>query len=86
MLSRFPEQAGDKPFAAELPINYFSWVGELPVTANDVRKETRKDPVLSRVWHYTMKGWPQKLPEPDLQDFFSRKDQLSTDQGCICDR
>jgi len=83
MLSRFPEQAGDKPLASELPINYFSWVNELPVTADDIREETRKDPLLSRVYHYTMNGWADKPPDPDLKPYFTRKDQLSTEQGCL---
>ena len=70
MLSRFPEQAGEKPFASELPINYFSWVGELPVTANEIKEETRKDPVLSRVWQYIMNELPEKPSEPSLKDYF----------------
>ena len=28
-------------------------------------------------------GWPQKLPEPDLAPFFSRKDELSVENGCV---
>ena len=30
-----------------------------------------------------MEGWPNKLKEESIKPFYQRKDQLSTDQGCL---
>ena len=35
---------------------------------------TAKDPILMRVYHYVLEGWPQGV---------QKRDQLSSDQGCI---
>ena len=48
VLSRFPVK-DDKNLATELPINYFSYTDDLPVSAQEISAETRKDPVLGKV-------------------------------------
>lgn len=58
-------------------------VDDLPVSATDIATETRHDPILSKVLDLTLSGWPKFLPNPDLKPFHVRKDELSTDQGCI---
>ena len=51
---------GDKQnLATELPINYFTYTDDLPVSAQDIRAETLKDPVLSKVLNHIMNGWPK---------------------------
>ncbi|RUM45435.1 MAG: hypothetical protein DSY80_03320, partial [Desulfocapsa sp.] len=82
MLSRFPGKT-DAGVATELPINYFSRVDELPITAANISEETRKDPVLSKVWEFIMNGWPNHVTDPDLMEYFRRRNELSDDQGCI---
>ena len=32
---------------------------------------------------YVMEGWPQRGVEDNLKPFYHRKDQLTTDQGCL---
>lgn len=44
---------------------------------------TRKDPVLARVYDFTLHGWPQAVEDPLLQPYFSRNEELSVDQGCV---
>ena len=60
-----------------------SYVDELPITAGDLASGTRKDPVLARVYDFTLHGWPQSVEDPLLQPYFSRRDELSADQGCV---
>ena len=82
VLSRFPVK-DDKNLATELPINYFSYTDDLPVSAQEISAETRKNPVLSKVLNYIMNGWPKYNPDEDLKDYFSRRRELTVDQGCI---
>ena len=58
-----------------------SYVNELPVTAR--ASATRKDPVLAHVYGSTLHGWPSVVADPMLQPYFSRKHELSVDQGCV---
>ena len=67
----------------EKEVYLISYLEELPVTARDIGATTRKDPVLARVYDFTLHGWPQALDDPVLQPFFSRKQELSVDRGCV---
>ena len=60
-----------------------SYLEELPVTARDIAAPTRKDPVLARLYDFTLHGWPQALNAPVLQRYFSGKQELSVDRGCV---
>ena len=60
-----------------------SLVDGLPLTAADIAGETVKDPILSQVYQYMLGGWPQKGVSDALKPFYQRRDQLSTDQGCL---
>ena len=45
----------------------------------------KHDSVLSKVLQYTVQGWPNStdhLPEA-FKPYYNRKDQLTTEQGCI---
>ena len=55
----------------------------LPVTADMIAHETRNDVVLSKILEYTLNGWPPKCPSPEILPFYSRKYELSTEQGCV---
>ena len=60
-----------------------SYLEELPVTARNIAAATRKDPVLARVYDFTLHGWPQALDDSVLQPYFSRKQERSVDRGCV---
>ena len=60
-----------------------SCVNELPITALDIASATRKDPVLARVYDSSLHGWPSVVADPVLQTYFSRRHELSVDQGCV---
>ena len=48
----------------------------LPVTAEDVARETKKDSVLKRVYEHALRGWP-KHGETELQPYQQRANQLT---------
>ena len=54
-----------------------------PVTATKIAQETRKDAVLSKVLYYTLHGWPNVCPAPNLSPFFVRRLELTCESGCI---
>ena len=59
-------------------------IQSLPVTAVDVRKTTRTDRVLSRVYQYTQNSWPWPASVPEyLQPFKSRQDEIGVEDGCL---
>ena len=65
-------------------IHLLSELDTQPVTAEEVKRETSKDPVLSRVREYILRGWPEKSNiDPDLQAYYCRRDELSVDDDII---
>lgn len=64
-------------------MNYFTHTNELPISAKEVESETMKNPVLSKVWHYVMTGWPEQCKDAGLMEYFKRRHELSVDQGCV---
>ena len=48
----------------------------LPVTVDNVRRETQRDPVLAQVHEMTRKGWPHNH-DPVLNPYFVRKDEIT---------
>ena len=67
----------------EEEVYLISYLEELPVTARDIAAATSKDPVVARVYDFTLHGWPQALDDPVSQPHFSRKQELSVDRGCV---
>ena len=57
-------------------------IGSLPLTAGQIRKATRADPVLSRVVEYTMTGWADD-ENPAIQTYYQRRNELTVEDGCL---
>ena len=55
----------------------------LPTTHAELRNATCKDPVLTKVFRYTLDGWPKQLSteESDLKPFFRRRLEITIEQG-----
>ncbi len=81
-MSRLPTVVKDGT-GEEGSVFYFSQVDELPVSARDIAQATRKDPTLCKVWNYTVNGWPNYVSEENLKPYFTRRNELSEDQGCV---
>ena len=53
------------------------------LTSQMIQKETRVDPVLSQVYSFIIGGWPTVVMDPSFAPFKSKRDELTTQQGCI---
>ena len=82
-LSRLPMQEEEDESEVAATMLKVSLMDGLPITASDITAATTKDPSLSQVLQYTLEGWPQKGVSDNLKIFYQRRDQLSTDQGCL---
>jgi len=83
VLSRLPLSTPDTADPDEqASVNMMS-MKELPVTAKMIAEATSKDPTLARVYDYTHHGWQHVLRGESLYQYFSRKDELSLEDGCI---
>ena len=54
----------------------------LPVTFQHIQKATRRDPVLGKVYHYVIGGWPSHVPD-ELKPYKNRETELSIENGCL---
>ena len=61
----------------------FNQLESSPVTATQVRMETSRNPILSRVLQFVMSGWPRSCPQEELKPYWYRRTELSTIQGCL---
>ena len=52
---------------------------DFPITAKDIGKATVLDPLLSRVLHFVMTGWPEKCDEEELKPYHIRSQELTMD-------
>ena len=57
-------------------------LAESPVSADDIRTWTARDPKLSRVLQYVQQGWPSVV-DSDLERYASKQLELSTYNGCL---
>jgi len=80
-LSRLP--CNNSPLKEEAELYFFSGLEELPVDAKDISRESRRDPVLARVLNYTLTGWPSYVSSKELKPYFTRRHELTADQGCV---
>ena len=55
------------------------------LTAKKIESYTKKDPILSKVLHYIMNGWPDKGIQfsEEMTAYWNRKSELSVELGCI---
>ena len=65
--------------------NLVNFLDYSPLKANTIKEHTRYDPILSKVLKYCEVGWPNALSpnENSLLPYFRKKDELSTEAGCI---
>ncbi|KAJ8356525.1 hypothetical protein SKAU_G00193190 [Synaphobranchus kaupii] len=80
-LSRLPLPV-TKPESNTVDIYYFREVEKAPVSAAQVKKETRNDPELSAVMDIIVKGQPAG-DNANLKPFLRRRLELSVQSGCL---
>lgn len=85
-LSRLPlPHVKDEPPTPTETVLLLEQIAESPVSVNQIRLWTRRDPVLSKVLGYILNGWPtdKELLDTSLKVFNNRKLELSTQDGVI---
>lgn len=50
---------------------------------NVLKKETSRDPILSRVLGYIRDGWPNEVEIREIKPYFNRRSELYIELGCI---
>jgi transposase InsO family protein len=79
-LSRLPL---DKITGVEhIEINALGTLKNAPVTVEEIARDTKDDLILEKVYKYIMEGWPNNI-DPSLRKYFTIKDKLSCDKGCL---
>ena len=59
-------------------------VNSLPITPDKIVKASREDPVLSRIIHFTVNGWPEKSTlSAEYEPYYKFKDEFTTEEGCL---
>ena len=66
------------------PVDVFNLIqfDPLPVTVDNIRRETQRDPVLAQEYEMTSKGWPHN-PDLALNPYFVHKDEITLQSGCL---
>lgn len=65
-------------------ISYFNYVADnLPLNYKDIKLESQKDPVLSKVIFYLQNGWPDIKNNKDFLPFYLKRCELSIEQGVL---
>ena len=54
-----------------------------PVHAEEIEEWTQSDPLLRQVMNFIQNGWKEKNSNEKLRPYFSRRNELSTHEGCI---
>ena len=56
---------------------------DFPLVAEEIAKETKVHPILSKVHDLVMRGWPSDCDSEHLKPYFNRRNELSCEQGCV---
>ena len=81
-LSRLPVKCTSKE--SEVKLNQVHQFSVLPVTSDEIASETRKDPILSRVYLFTTNGWDTAdVNDCRLQPFYRRRNELNIINGVL---
>ncbi|XP_063831899.1 uncharacterized protein K02A2.6-like isoform X1 [Ostrinia nubilalis] len=85
-LSRLPVRSADKNDSSLDPPEqtYLHFAQDaLLLDSNDIKKQTLRDPSLSRILLFIREGWPTENEIKALQPYFNRKTELYEELGCI---
>lgn len=84
-LSRLPlEQETEEEGLPEEVIFTFKTLATTPVKAAHIALLTGRDPILSRVRNFVLRGWPgDTRQEIELQPYYRRRCELSVVDGCL---
>ena len=81
-LSRLPLPGKPREAVSETKLYYLQQLDCLPVTSQEIRKATERDPILTKVHSYLLRGWPAQL-DAILRVYHSKRAELSVEAGCV---
>ena len=82
-LSRLPlKETGREENDLASKIFNISQLEALPITVRHLRAATHSDILLSKVYRYTKRGWPQRVSQA-LRPFYERRSELTVEEGCL---
>ena len=60
-------------------------LNNLPIKAADIQQDTVSDPILSKVYNFTVCGWPSSIKSvpDDMKLFYRKRLELTTINGCL---
>ena len=64
-------------------INDLSQIDSLPVSSNDIKRETRRDTITSKVLDLVLNCWTQKPQDEQLKPFYMRRNEISVQHRCL---
>ena len=57
------------PYEAVLSVHILEFTSNHPVTTLQIRRRTERDPVLAKVLHNVLSGWPRELGDFALESY-----------------
>lgn len=85
-LSRLPRKTVEEPDDWSVEADQVNRVQmqRAPINVSQIREATRGDPVLSRVMHCILHGWPsQKCISYELKIYCNKQGEFTVEDGCI---
>lgn len=58
-------------------------LNDSPVTAMQIKKWTKKDPILPRVLTFVSQSWPEQTDDEALKPYVRRQNELLLQDGCL---
>ncbi|XP_015269762.1 PREDICTED: uncharacterized protein K02A2.6-like [Gekko japonicus] len=81
-LSRLPLPEVVEDPAPAFRVLQLEGLPEAPLQARDIARRSARDPVVSRVLGWVVRGWPEKT-DPEFAAYATRRDELSAHKGCL---
>ncbi|MCG8032935.1 MAG: DDE-type integrase/transposase/recombinase [Candidatus Thiodiazotropha taylori] len=86
-LSRLPVSStnddDDDDVTSAEDIFHISQIENLPVTHAVIRRETKRDRILSQVYEQVQNGWQYQSKDSLLAPFYNRRNEITIYQGCL---
>ena len=60
-----------------------SLIESTPIDSNQCKMATLRDPILSQVPNFVLRGWPDKCPSKDLCPYHLRKEELTIEDNIL---
>lgn len=84
--SRCPHEVANEENKNDKETFFVHNIQNLPVSSDQIAKETKKDVILSRVMMYARDGWPYKLMVDEkeaFQAYFQKRNEISIQYGSL---